>query len=191
MGSLNLLGYHLRTLLHRNDALGMAASVEARFPFLNHDLVKFAVNMPYGAKIRLAASSTFARRFLKDKWVIRKVACRYLPPQLSEKQRQGFHFDAFNRIQISSKYFCGSPLADIFELSARGMQFLIDQSPHDLILKLFHLDIWTHVCLYGLGKEKLLNRLKQHIRLVQSAVITSASILVEQVQLHNIIGHVF
>ena len=191
MGSLDLLGYHLRTLLHRNDALGMAASVEARFPFLNHDLVKFAVNMPYGAKIRLAASSTLARRFLKDKWVIRKVARRYLPRQLSERQRQGFRFDAFDRIQISSKYFCGSPLTDIFELSAKGMQFLIDQSPRDLILKLFHLDIWTHVCLYGLGKEKLLNRLKQHIRLVQSAVITSASILVEQVQLHNIIGHVF
>ena len=42
LGSLNLLNHHLRTLLHRNDSLGMAASIEARFPFLNHDLVKCA-----------------------------------------------------------------------------------------------------------------------------------------------------
>jgi hypothetical protein len=33
LGSLNLLNYHLRTLPHRNDSLGMAASIEAGFLF--------------------------------------------------------------------------------------------------------------------------------------------------------------
>jgi len=42
LGSLNLLNHNLRTLLHRNVSLGMAASIEARFPFLNQDLVKCA-----------------------------------------------------------------------------------------------------------------------------------------------------
>ena len=31
-----LLESHLRTLLHRNDRLGMAASIEARFPYLDN-----------------------------------------------------------------------------------------------------------------------------------------------------------
>ena len=52
--SLYQLGYHLRTLLHRNDCLGMAASIEARFPFLDSRLVKLAVNMPYQYKVRFS-----------------------------------------------------------------------------------------------------------------------------------------
>ena len=173
LASLNLLNYHLRTLLHRNDALGMAASVEARFPFLSHDLVKFAVNMPYAAKIRFASSASPAHRFLRDKWVIRQVARRYLPPLLSERPKAGFPVGVNKRMQISPRYFCDSPIADIFELSATGMQFLVDQSPPDLTLRLLHLDIWAHVCLYRLGKENLLNRLRHHVKLKPFTAITA------------------
>jgi len=42
--TLDYLHYHLRTLLHRNDTMGMAASIEARFPFLDHGVAKFGVN---------------------------------------------------------------------------------------------------------------------------------------------------
>ena len=38
--SLDLLGYNLRALLHRNDSMGMAASIEARFPFLDNRLAR-------------------------------------------------------------------------------------------------------------------------------------------------------
>ena len=46
----DLLGYHLRMLLHRNDCLGMAASIEARFPFLDEELVTLAVNLRIGRR---------------------------------------------------------------------------------------------------------------------------------------------
>ena len=41
----DLLSYNLRTLLHRNDTVRMAASIEARFPFLGEALVKTAINL--------------------------------------------------------------------------------------------------------------------------------------------------
>jgi asparagine synthase (glutamine-hydrolysing) len=37
--SVEYLGYHLRTPLHWNDSLGMDASVESRFPFLDPEVV--------------------------------------------------------------------------------------------------------------------------------------------------------
>ena len=52
--SLDLMSYLLRTLLHRNECLGMAASIEARFPFLDSRLVKLAINMPYQYKVRFS-----------------------------------------------------------------------------------------------------------------------------------------
>ena len=33
------LSYHLRTTLHRNDSLGMAASIESRFPFFDEQVI--------------------------------------------------------------------------------------------------------------------------------------------------------
>ena len=44
----------LPSLLHRNDSLGMGSSIESRFPFLDSNLVKLAVNIPYPYKIRLS-----------------------------------------------------------------------------------------------------------------------------------------
>jgi asparagine synthase (glutamine-hydrolysing) len=163
--SIDLLNYHLRTLLHRNDALGMAASVEARFPFLDHALVKFAVNLPYAAKIRLAPSGNPEHRFLQDKWIVREVARRYLPRELSQRQKLGFPFHTFARLQISTEFFSDSALANLLGVSQRGLRYLIDQAPPDLILRLFHLDVWSHMCLYRMNKAPLVQRLRQHITL--------------------------
>jgi len=163
--SLDLLNYHLRTLLHRNDALGMAASVEARFPFLNHDLVKYAVNLPYGAKIRLALSGNPAHRFLQDKWIVREVARRYLPPELSRRRKLGFPFHTFARMRVAPEFFSESPLEELLSLSKRGMRYLLDQASRDLILRLFHVDVWSHTCLYRMDRSRLVERLRRHIEL--------------------------
>lgn len=84
--SLDYLNYHLRTLLHRNDCLGMAASIEARFPFLDNPVVETAVNMPDRYKLRFEPTVLEkAHPFYRDKWVIRKVADRYIPRKLSRR----------------------------------------------------------------------------------------------------------
>ena len=47
------LGEHLPTLLHRNDAMGMAVGLEARFPYLEEEVLRFGVTLPVSAKIAI------------------------------------------------------------------------------------------------------------------------------------------
>ena len=59
----------LSPLLRRLDRMSMAASVECRVPFLDHRLVKKAVNLPLSYRLH---GST-------DKWILKEIAARYLP----------------------------------------------------------------------------------------------------------------
>ncbi len=164
MPSLDLLNYNLRALLHRNDAMGMTASIESRFPFLDRELVKLAVNLPYRCKIRFAPTAMDSNHyFFKDKWILRKVAERYLPNKLSRRSKGQFRVDTFTRMQISPTFFEKSPIVDLFGLSSRELWHLIDHAQHPLKLKLLHLDAWAHVCLHNLPKPSLNHRLRHHI----------------------------
>ncbi len=164
--TVDLLNYHLRTLLHRNDCLGMAASIEARFPFLDHPLVKCAVNMPYHFKIRFVPTViNHGQSFLRDKWVIRQVAARYLPPQLSFRKKLGFPASGFERMKISSSYFEKSPVAAMFDLSSSEMRLFVESADRTLLSKLVHLDVWANIYLAGTPKGRILEGLRSHITL--------------------------
>jgi asparagine synthase (glutamine-hydrolysing) len=156
--TLDQLGYHLRTLLHRNDALGMAASIEARFPFLDSSHVRLAVNMPYNAKVRFAADARVAtHHLLRDKWVLRKVAERYLPRFLAQRTKRGFPISAPARIRIKPELFKDSFVSDVLTLRAAQSDFLVN---HDLRLRLLHLDVWARVCLQGAPPDEVRARLE-------------------------------
>ena len=44
--SILMLSNGINALLHRNDRIGMSASLEARFPFLDEEMLRFGVNLP-------------------------------------------------------------------------------------------------------------------------------------------------
>lgn len=141
--SLEWLGYHLRTLLHRNDTLGMAASIEARFPYLDHNVVRAAVNLPYEYKIR--ASLTALDRshpFLRDKWAVRKVADRYLPRILSQRKKLGFPVNAYERMRVSPALFKGGFVAELFRLSEPALFHLLDCADRHFRVRLMMLEMW-------------------------------------------------
>lgn len=164
--TVDYLNYHLRTLLHRNDCLGMAASIEARFPFLDNEVVKVAVNMPYRYKIRFSPTVfEKAHPWIRDKWVVRKVADRYMPRELSQRIKIGFWTTAFERMKVSPAYFDKSFVRDMFELSHAQMRNIINQADQDLTMRLLHLNVWEHVCLRGLPHETSLRKLRQHVSL--------------------------
>ncbi len=165
--TLDYLNYHLRTLLHRNDCLGMAASIEARFPFLDNEVVKVAVNMPYRYKIRFSPTVfEKAHPGIRDKWVVRKVADRYIPRELSQRIKIGFWTTAFERMKVSPDYFDNSFVRNLFELSSTQMRNIISQSDQDITMRLLHLDIWGHVCIRDLSHESSLKKLRQHVSLL-------------------------
>ncbi len=146
--SLDYMQYHLRTLLHRNDSLGMEASIEARFPFLDLKFVEAAINMPSQVKLRYSPwVFEKAHPFVRDKWVVREVANRWIPRNLSQRIKVGFWTTVFQRLQVEPGFFAGGFVQDHLELGSRQLQALVAHADQDLLVRLLHLDVWGAVCL--------------------------------------------
>jgi len=67
-------------LLDRGDRMTMAASVEGRVPFLDHELVEHAFRLPSNVKVR-----GFSR-----KWLVKQIALKYLPETIVHRRKVGF-----------------------------------------------------------------------------------------------------
>ncbi|HEX5123078.1 MAG TPA: asparagine synthase (glutamine-hydrolyzing) [Rhodanobacteraceae bacterium] len=67
-------------VLVKLDRMAMANSLEGRSPLLDHRLVEFAVRLPEAQRIRGG----------RGKHLLRKVAARWLPPDVLAKPKQGF-----------------------------------------------------------------------------------------------------
>ena len=67
-------------ILTLTDRLSMWHSLELRVPFLDHHLVEDVMSMPAGLKIR----------GMKQKYVLRKVAEKWLPAPVINHRKQGF-----------------------------------------------------------------------------------------------------
>ena len=73
---------YLVSILHRMDRMSMAASVEARIPFLDHELVEFSMGIPDNWKMSIPRLNTKA--FLK------KLAVKKLPRAIVFRKKSGF-----------------------------------------------------------------------------------------------------
>lgn len=129
------LYFELKTFLHGllvvEDKLSMAHSLETRVPFLDNDLVDFAVRLPPSHKVRnldrveavdenIAGKRVAYEQATNDgKVVLRRAMERIIPPEITERAKQGFSapdaswfrgasIDYINRL-------LGNPRAMIFE----------------------------------------------------------------------------
>jgi asparagine synthase (glutamine-hydrolysing) len=164
--SFDLMHYNLRSALLRNDIMGMTASIEGRFPFLDNNLVQTALNLPYNSKIRFSVTGRDpAHPFFVDKWIVRKVGERYLPKSLTYREKKPFWVDAYGegRLRIKDEYFTDSFVARLFKLSRSETSYLVAQASHELRLKLLQLEVWAEVCLQGQHHEASVSRLKNNV----------------------------
>jgi asparagine synthase (glutamine-hydrolysing) len=74
------------------DKLSMAHSLEARVPFLDNDLVDFAVNLPVRLKLRQRSAplNGSAPSCSDGKLLLRKAMERHLPASIVRRKKQGF-----------------------------------------------------------------------------------------------------
>jgi asparagine synthase (glutamine-hydrolysing) len=101
------LAFEARTFLHGilivEDKLSMAHGLETRVPFLDNDVVDFAMRVPARLKLRNLAdtrrlnenelgnkSEQFFRRTSDGKLLLRQVLARHVPAEVSEREKQGF-----------------------------------------------------------------------------------------------------
>jgi asparagine synthase (glutamine-hydrolysing) len=67
-------------MLKKTDMMSMRNSVEIRVPMLDEMLVNFAIRLPHDLKANRS----------KNKLVLRELANRWLPPQVSQAKKRGF-----------------------------------------------------------------------------------------------------
>lgn len=71
---------YLPSLLARLDKVSMAASIEARVPFLDYRLVEWSYKL----------SSRFKIRRFVNKWIVKKAAEQWLPDEIVYRKKFGF-----------------------------------------------------------------------------------------------------
>ena len=67
-------------LLERGDRMTMAASIEARVPFLDHELAAFVSSLP----------DNFRVRGLRSKWILREAGKQLIPTHILKRPKVGF-----------------------------------------------------------------------------------------------------
>ncbi len=114
------LGVHLVTLLRRNDAMGMAASVEARFPYLDEEVVRFGVNLPTRSKVVLDRRVGDPKHpFLRDKAVLRQVAEARLPRSVACRPKLGFPVYGHDRLRVDPTFWRDGYVAELIRAPGR------------------------------------------------------------------------
>lgn len=170
MATLDELIGHVPTLLHRNDRMGMSAGIEARFPFLAEELVRACVNLPFDRKIRWSARfNDRSHPFLRDKFILRKLAERYIPRHLAQRKKHGFRVNTLSRMRIGRAYFRQSYIREFLRLTEPEFDHLYDSATHHIRLKLMLLDVWGKLFVHGLAPEDLQDGLRAEVRVLPAS----------------------
>ena len=141
--------FEAKTFLHGllvvEDKLSMAHGLESRVPFLDNDLVDFAMSCPVNLKlknlsevVRLNENETgnkklqYYQRTQDGKKILRDMAERYIPDDISKAAKQGFSAP-------DASWFKGESIdfvrGKIFNNEAKIYEFLDKQTIQNLVLQ--------------------------------------------------------
>jgi asparagine synthase (glutamine-hydrolysing) len=111
-------------LSSQGDRMGMAHSVEGRFPFLDHRVVEFCNRLPARMKLR----------GLQEKYLLKQLGRTWLPPEIWRRPKRAY------RAPIHRSFFDGASLAYVRELleppAIRSAGLFNPQSVSQLVAKI-------------------------------------------------------
>lgn len=142
-------------LLMRVDKMSMATSIEARVPFLDEQLVELATSIPSDLKYKNGVT----------KYILRKVAMKFLPESIVYRKKNGFCGGTTNMIGPSVTRYAEKILNDsrwINEIMDKGeIRKILDvhkrgkASKGSEIWSLMNLALWHKIWIEGEGFESL------------------------------------
>ena len=146
----------LSPLLRRLDRMSMAASVECRTPFLDHRLVRTALNLPLPYRLRGRT----------DKWVLKEIASRYLPREVVYRQKVGFPLPVKDYLAplAHPDFFANGFCTEALGLHKRGLLEAVatwDRNVHGFF-NLLALEIWGRLFVQGQTVDEVTDRI-QHL----------------------------
>ncbi len=145
-----------------SDRMTMAHGLEARSPFMDHKLAEFAARLPTSMKIR--------GRNLR--YIQRKLAARYLPPEVLSRPKQGFSsalpYILRNEYRmLYERYLSGSELvragilerAPINEMLSAHIAGRADNG--NRLWLLINAELWYRMMILGHSREAMRDELTQ------------------------------
>jgi len=137
-----------------SDRMTMAHGLEARSPFMDHRLAEFAARLPSALKVR--------GRSLR--YIQRKLAARYLPPEILSRSKQGFSSalpyilkDEYR--EFHARYLQDSELVRAGILARAPIQTLLQEHASGRIdhgnrlWLLINSEIWYRMIILGQSRE--------------------------------------
>ncbi len=177
------LYFEAKTFLHGllvvEDKLAMAHGLEGRVPFLDNDLVDFAMRLPVRLKLGKLSEvvrvnenepggklAKYYERTRDGKLILRQAMRRILPAQITDAEKQGFSApdaswfkgDSIDFVR-RSLYSSRSPIYDYLDFGA--VKNLLDEhlsgrnNRRLLIWSLLNLDAWCRASLSATGEDHL------------------------------------
>jgi asparagine synthase (glutamine-hydrolysing) len=147
---------YLVELLMKQDQMSMAASIESRVPFLDHELVEFTASIPAKHSVR----------GLAGKFILKSAVEDLLPHDIVYRQKMGFptpwaywlagpQLDGLERMLLEPRalargFFNPDALKRLFAEHRRGYRDHGSQ-----IWRLLNLETWLRVCIDGDSPENL------------------------------------
>lgn len=164
--SIQMIREGLIALLHRNDRMGMMASIESRFPFLDEPILHFAVNLPLKMKQRWGLKIYDPKHpFLVDKAIVRQTALDYLPEKMAFKRKSGFAMYGHKNIHVKPGYFSGGYAADLLRMTPEAEAHMLRMQDPYFIAKLVSVDIFGRIFSYRESTEQVQERISRFLTL--------------------------
>jgi len=108
------LAHWLPILLERKDRLSMAASLEVRVPFTDHDLVEYVYNVPWALKGKDG----------EEKWLLKQACTDLLPQAVLQRRKSPYPTSANQAYELFLRERAGLLLSDtsnrVFQIIDHG-----------------------------------------------------------------------
>lgn len=142
---LNNLGNHLGSILHRTDRILMANSIEGRVPFLDNNVISFALNQNFDMKVNKK----------QGKFILKKVAEKYLPNEVIYRKKAGFPVPWQEYTKSINKILRNGFICNVLNMKYCDLEAFF-KDDIDLKFHLISFEVWGRIFLNGENYKDIL-----------------------------------